>query len=212
MLLVRALAGLLVTAGMMWLVWWQIRLTYPAFLTVETMAASRERGLSFDRHYAMPLDFCIIAPFIGLCVFLCAPQWNWLAGLWMAILTAIIIAGCIMLWRNGHEAHALDGMITPAGWVHALFAAVGVWVVLMVLVMTPAPPAVLLLVMCIIAPAFLFVGQHMFLGMINWDGAADTFRDQPLQNPAGWAVLFLGTALVWWRTWMLIPNEYWRLI
>lgn len=211
-MLLRALAGLFVTGSLMWLVWWQIRITDPVFLTVENMVGNREHGLSFDRHYAMPLDFCIIAPFMGLCVFLCAPQWRAWDGGFVAIITVLIIAGCIMLWRNGHEAHALDGMITPAGWAHALFAAVGVWVVLMVLVMTPAPPAVLLLVMCIIAPAFLFVGQHMFLGMINWADDASTFRDQPLTNPVGWVVLAIGTSLVWWRAWVLIPNEYWRLI
>jgi hypothetical protein len=211
-MLLRAILSVLLTAGLMGLVVWQIRRTAWPFNTVETMGHGKEFGISIDRHYAMSLDFCVIAPFVGLCVFLCAPQWSLSTGSMLAVISALVIAVCLWLWKDGNEAHAHDGRITEVGWVHAFFAFVAVWAFVMVLFGTARPDPVLLLIMSIVVPAFLFVGQHMFLALIDYEANAYTFDDTPLSEFKGWAILIIATAVVWWRAWVLIPSSFWNSI
>lgn len=40
----------------------------------------------------------------------------------------------------------------------------------------------LVLILCVVVPAFFFVGTHKYLGMINYAGAAATYPDKPLQD------------------------------
>lgn len=210
-MLLRALLSLLLVGVLQALVVWQIRLAArDGFLTVEQLAARNERALSFDRHYAMALDFTLIAPFSGLTVFLCAPQWDVLGGAKVLLLTLVAMAGLVWVWSGGHEAHARDGSVTGAGWVHALFATVAVWVIAMALTSTPRPEPVLLLAMCIVVPAFLFTGTHMFLGLVNFAGDATTFPGRPLADPVAWCVTLGGCALVWGYAFVRIPASFWH--
>lgn len=210
-MLLRALASLGLTAALMSLVWMQIPAAHKdGYLTVEQLAARGVQALSFDRHFAMPIDFCILAPFAGLVVFLSMRSW----GLFEAVVTAagalvFVILCMYVLWIGGTEAHVHDHKPTEAGWYHGIFAAVVIWALAMLLIFTKDPQPVLLLVAGIVVPAFLFVGTHKFLGMINYAGAATTLSGDPLRDIVGWAVVAGGTAIVWWRVCVLIPAEFW---
>lgn len=177
------------------------------FLTVEQLVRSNTQGLSFDRHYAMPLDFCVIAPFVGLCIVLCGAQWReW--DIWFyAGLAAAVVAGLVWFWTGLPTPEAHQKGLT--GVYHGAFFWVALTVILLVM-QTPNPPPVLMLVMCVVVPAFLFVGNHMYLGMLNYDGAASTYPDKPLQNAVGWIVVVGGFAAVVVRSWFVIPASFWQ--
>lgn len=180
------------------------------WLMVEQLMARGEKGgTSFDRHYAMPFDFAIIAPFIGLTLFLCWSQWgNPNSRLLAAIIAIAVTIGCLWLWKGGHEAHAHGGT-TAAGYLHGVFVCVAMWGIIMLVVFTPRPEPVLLLVLCVVVPAFLFLGQHMYLGLLNWNGEASTYINNPLRDVMGWSVTIISTGALWWRTSKLIPQSFW---
>lgn len=182
------------------------------YLTVEQMVRNKRRGISFDRHYAMPIDFCIIPGTVALSIVLCASQWQvWQVALSFLISIVFILFCMYVLWIGGNEAHVHDRKPTQAGWAHGIYAIIATALMFMVLVFTPAPNPVLLLILCIVVPAFLFVGQHMFLGMINKWGSASSFNgNYPLSNPVGWGVLICFTAIVWTRSYSLIPTAFWQ--
>jgi hypothetical protein len=211
-MVVRAIAALLVMVGLMLLVWLQIRAAdTDKYLTVEQLLNRGLKALSWDRHYAMPLDFCIIPPTVALSIFLCGMQWTTKNMIVAGLLSAGVIVLCVyVLWIGGNEAHVHDGKPTPAGYQHGVYAAIAAWAFIMVLCFTPQPEPVLLLILCIVVPAFFFVGQHMFLGMINFRGSASTFSGNPLSDIKGWAVLVVITGAVWWRTYALIPSSFWE--
>lgn len=209
---VRAFFALWTMAALMVLVQLQINAANSdQFLTVEQLLKRGIRALSWDRHYAMPLDFCIIPGAVALSIFLCSKQWTWTDMGIAAVISIAVIAFCVyVLWIGGTEAHVHDRRPTHAGLFHGLYAAIAIWAIMMVLCFTSKPEPVLLLVLCIVVPAFFFVGTHMFLGLINFDGAASNFPGNPLKDPVGWSVLILMTGLVWWRTYMLIPTNFWN--
>ncbi len=211
-MLLRASVSLIVMAILMWLVKLQINATNDdGFLTVEQLVASGIKALSFDRHFAMTLDFCIMPGAVALSIFLCSNQWKFQSEAIAAVISVAVILLCVyVLWIGGTEAHVHDRKPTEAGIIHGMYAAVAVWVFIMVLAFTPKPEPVLLLIMCIVVPAFFFVGTHMFLGMINFAGAASTYAGKPLRDPVGWSVLIVATGAVWWRTWMLVPADFWQ--
>ena len=212
MLALRTAVSLGLMALLMYLTWRQIPAAQAdGYLTVEQLAKRGIRALSWDRHYAMVLDFCILPGTTALVVFLSANQWNMQGGLLAAIASGALILFCLfVLWIGGNEAHVHDRWPTEAGFLHAAFAMIVVWAIGMVFVFTPKPEPVLLLILCIVVPAFFFVGTHKFLGMINFDGAAATYPDKPLQDLVGWAVIGLTTGLTWWRAWTLIPSSFWQ--
>jgi hypothetical protein len=211
MLFIRAGVSMLAMAGLMGLVYMQIvQADYDRFLTVEQLVSRNIRGLSFDRHYAMVLDFCILPGAVALAIFLCVNQWEPFGAMAsLAIAIAAILLCLYVLWIGGTEAHVHDGKPTEAGYIHALYAVFVVWVFLLTLCFTPKPEPVLLLIFCIVVPAFFFVGTHMFLGMINIQGSATSFPSNPLHDYVGWSVLVIATALTWWRSYMLIPTSFW---
>lgn len=209
-MLVRGFFSLIVTVVMCLLVVAQKNAADQAkFLTVEQVTAQGIKGLSFDRHYAMPIDFCIIAPLTGLAIFLCGTQWDIkLGGIFGLVVVGAVVALCIFWWSlPTKEAH---NQSAAAAVFNGIFFFMALWVMLMVLFGTERPQPVLLLMLCVIVPAFLFVGQHMFLGIINAHGAASTYPDQPLRNVVGWSILLVCTAVVWWRSLTLIPAEFWN--
>ncbi len=180
------------------------------FLTVEQMIWNNVKGLSFDRHYAMPLDFCIIAPFIGLSIFLCGAQWG--AWGWRGIslhtgVAALLTVGLVIFWSRLPTPEAHQQGLT--GIYHGAFFWIALTVAFLVMT-TPNPPPVLMLSMCIVLPAFLFVGNHMFLGMINYDGAAATYPDKPLQNMMGWGIITVVFVAVAARSYIVIPSSFWQ--
>lgn len=211
-MLLRSVIALTIMAILMSLVWLQIKAANSdGYLTVEQLTKRNRKALSFDRHYAMPIDFCILPGFVGLCIFLCGNQWEMGFSALSAGISASTIMFCIfVLWIGGNEAHVHDHVPTPAGLLHGAYATVVMWTIIMVLAFTPQPEPVLLLVMCIIIPAFFFVGTHMFLGMINFQGAASTFPSNPLKDPVGWSMIIGITGTVWARTYFLIPSSFWE--
>lgn len=213
-MLLRAVLALGTMAALMLLVWLQIpAANADRYLTVEQLVARGIRALSFDRHYAMPIDFAIFPGLVALIIFLCAGQWTWVSSSIVAGISFVIIVLCVFgLWIGGNEAHVHDHMPTVAGYLHAVYAMVVVWAILMLLINTQNPQPVLLLIICIAVPAFFFVGTHKFLGMINYAGAASSFPDNPLKDIAGWAVIVVTSGLVWWRTYMLIPYSFWESV
>lgn len=177
------------------------------FLTVEQLVKRGIHGLSFDRHYAMPLDLCIIAPFVGLSMFLCASQWSTSSIAVHAIIAGVITIGLVWFWSTlpTPEAHQ-QGLV---GIYHGVFFWIALTVALLVAT-TPNPPPVLMLSMCIVLPAFLFVGNHMFLGMINYNGSASSYPDKPLQNMMGWGIVvgvFIAMSI---RSYIVIPSSFWQ--
>lgn len=211
-MLLRAVFSLLVMAVLMWLVKLQINAAHAdGYLTVEQIARKGIKALSWDRHYAMPIDFAIFPAYAALSIFLCAPQWtlphSFIAGVisWAAILFCIFV-----LWIGGTEAHVHDHRPTVAGYEHGVFAVILVWVWLMVLVFTPKPEPVLLLVTLITVPAFFFVGTHLFLKMINFEGDAATLNmGRSLGDPVAWSLVVGSALLVGWRSYVLIPPSFW---
>ena len=185
----------------------------PGYLTVEQLAKRGLRALSWDRHYAMVIDFCIIPGTVALAIVLCAKQWDLFgtSSVVTALATVAVILFCLfVLWIGGNEAHVHDRWPTQAGFLHALFAAIAAYVIAMVLINTERPDPTFLLILCIVVPVFFFVGTHKFLGLINYAGAATTYPDKPLQDLVGWAVIVVMSGLVWWRTWVLIPSSFWQ--
>jgi len=211
-MLLRAFFSLWTMTMLMFLVQLQINAAdTDGYLTVEQLLKRGIRALSWDRHYAMPLDFCIIPGAVAISIFLCSKQWTWMdMGIAAAISIAVIVFCVYVLWIGGTEAHVHDRKPTEAGLFHGLYAIVAVWAFVMVLGFTARPEPVLLLILCVVVPAFFFVGTHMFLGMINFRGAASSFPGNPLWDPVGWSVLVLMTCLVCWRTYALIPGEFWQ--
>jgi hypothetical protein len=209
--MLRATIALLVMAVLMLLVKLQINAAVAdGYGTVEQLAKRGIKALSFDRHYAMPIDFAIFPGYVALCIFLCANQWTFWNGLFTAIGSWVAILFCLfVLWIGGTEAHVHDGRPTLAGYEHGVFAAIVVWTAVMVLVCTPKPEPVLLLVTCLIVPVFFFVGTHMFLGMINFNKAATTFSGNPLRDPVGWTIIIGSFAAVATRSYFLIPQSFW---
>lgn len=210
-MLLRAIISLVVMVVLMWLVKLQINAAHAdRYLTVEQLVAAGKKALSWDRHYAMPIDYSIFPGLAALCIFLCAQQWTLGHGFWAGVISWGAILFCLfVLWIGGTEAHVHDGKPTLAGYYHGVYAAILVWVMIMTLVFTPKPPPVLLLMLCIAVPAFFFVGTHMFLGMVNAEGAATTYPNHPLKDPVGWTVIVVVTGIVWWRSYMLIPQSFW---
>lgn len=214
MLALRALIGFAVMAFLMYLTWRQIPAAQAdGYLTVEQATKRGIKALTWDRHYAMVVDFCIIPGTALLAIVLCAKQWELFgtSSIVTALVTVAVILFCLfVLWIGGTEAHVHDRWPTTAGFLHAVYAAIAAWIIAMVLVNTPRPEPVLLLILCIVVPAFFFVGTHKFLGMINFDEAASTYSDKPLQDVVGWVIIVLITGLVWWRAWTLIPSSFWQ--
>lgn len=210
----RAFFGFATMFVLMWLVWLQIKAANTdGYLTVEQLVhIVKRKALSFDRHYAIVIDFCIIPGTVALSIVLCGKQWDmlWSGGV-TAVVTIVVLLFCLfVLWIGGTEAHVHDRWPTTAGFLHAAYAAIAGWVMAMVLINTPKPEPVLLLILCIVVPAFFFVGTHKFLGMINFAGAAATYPDQPLKDPIGWAVIVVATGATWWWTYELIPTSFWE--
>jgi hypothetical protein len=209
MLLLRALASSLVAGSMMLLVIMQMDAAARVqWLTVEQILRNGKRGLSFDRHYAMPFDFAVISPFVGLVIFLCMPQWTMRHFFITGIGATILAIGLVTFWYKLPAKEAHNQSLRVAIY-HGIFLAVGLWAILLVDAFTPNPEPVLLLVVCVILPAFLFLGTHMYLGLINWTGAASTFSGKPLDDRVGWALLVVATAAQCWRAFVLIPASFW---
>jgi hypothetical protein len=210
-MIARLIASLGMMALLMLLVYLQIRSAdADKYLTVEQLQARGLHALSFDRHYAMPIDFCIFPGVVALTMLLCIQQWD----IWRAMLAFVIaiaaITFCVkVFWIGGNEAHVHDHKPTDAGVFHGVYAAIVVWIMIMALCFTPKPEPVLLLVISIAIPAFFFVGTHKFLGLINTHGAATSYPDQPLKDVAGWIVTIGISGIVWWRSYMLIPSSFW---
>jgi drug/metabolite transporter superfamily protein YnfA len=181
------------------------------WLTVEQLVENAQHGLSFDRHFAMPFDLVVIAPFIGLVSFLCFSMWEGGDMMKAASMSAVASVALVVFWYNlpGKEAHnqSLEVAI-----YHGIFLAIALWAIIMVDVFTTRPEPAVLLMLCIVLPAFLFVGTHMYLGLINWDAAAWTYTGNPLKDPVGWTILITATAVQIWRTWVLIPPSFWDSI
>ncbi len=214
MLALRAAIGLAVMALLMYLTWRQIPAAQAdGYLTVEQLSRAGKKALSWDRHYAMVIDLCVIPGTVALAIVLCGKQWDFFgmgSGITALAVVAVVLFCLFVLWIGGTEAHVHDRWPTTAGFLHALYAMIAAYSIAMVLVNTPKPEPVLLLILCIVVPAFFFVGTHKYLGMINFDGAASTYHDKPLADVVGWAVIVVVTALVWWRTWVLVPTSFWQ--
>ena len=208
MLITYAVLGLCIAVLLTGLVIIQINTAGSiGMLTVEQLVAGAKKALSFDRHYAMPFDFAILPAFLGLGVFLHVKQWVRDDMLLCTGVTIVITLALVFAWSKfpGEEAHK-DFVV---GGVHGLYVVIGLWIALMVLVYTPKPEPVYLLVLCAVVPAFLFLGQHMYLGVINYYHEAATYEGNPLANIGGWAGLVVISGLVWWRSYVLIPSEFW---
>jgi hypothetical protein len=79
------------------------------------------------------------------------------------------------------EAHTHDGYTTVAGWIHGLFAGIGVWVLLMFFLTPTSPPATardILIVSAILTP-FFFLGvtkfsrKWKFVNWVRWQVAGE---------------------------------------
>ncbi len=209
MTMLSLLISLMVLIGMWLLCIGQIHYASEGnLLTVEQVVKSGVKALPWERHFAMVLDPTIIAPTTALIVFLCLTQWRMPSSLITAVAVGIFTYACWVLWGKSStpEAHTK----TFAGVLHAVFFGIGVWAVVMVLINTPRPEPVLLLALCFIFPAFIFVGNHMWLGIINMYGDASSYPDKPLQNPVGWVIIIVTTLFVWIRSYNLIPSSFWQ--
>ncbi|MBC7836973.1 hypothetical protein H7X87_04355 [Acetobacteraceae bacterium] len=210
-MLLRLLISLGLTGFLMGLVVLQMwTASRDKFLTVENLFHMGHGGLSLDRHYAISIDFCILAPFIGLVVFACAKEWGRDEMLTMAAISIFVTCIFVWMWSGGNEAHAHDRHTTAAGMLHGVYMAIVLWTILMVFVFTPKPDPMLLLVMCVVVTAFLFVGTHKYLGLINMWGDARTYDGQPLKDGGGWAVIIGATLLMGVRAYFLIPSSFWQ--
>ena len=209
MLLFHAITALGITMLLMLLVWGQMRAADAGkMLTVEQVTDSHEEALSFDRHYAMPIDFCIISPFIGIVIFLCCTQWDGIDEAIAAFISIILTVILIVFWLiiPGKEAHKLLFVASE----HGIFVLIALWAFIMLMAFTPRPEPVLLLVACVVVPAFLFVGQHLYLGLINWNGSASSYPGHPLQNRSAWFIIIIASILMATRSYYLIPQSFWN--
>ena len=206
-----------ITAFMMSLVWEQIRAASRVGLnTVEQVVAAGKQAQSFDRHYGMVMDFVLIAPFTGLSVFLCGNQWTeWRVAI-ASLISLAVTALFTVFWKKQAHPDYEDphNSYIHIAVLHAAFMAIVLAVALLVVFFTPAPQPVLLLAMCVVMPAFLFVGQHMFLGLINFRGDASSYPPpyKPLKNWVSWGVLVVVATGLIWRTIYLVPSQFWTTI
>lgn len=205
----RLMVGGVLMASLIGLVLMQMhRAAGIGWLTTEQLMARGEKGLSFERHFAMPFDLVVIPAVVLLAVLLCGKEWSIAGSNWMAVVAIVVTIALVVFWLKlpGKEAHK-DYIV---GILHGLYVFLALWVMLMVFIKTSQPNPVLLMVLGLIVPMFLFLGQHLYLGLINWNGEATTYGSQPLKDIVPWAVIIAVSSVVWWRIWMLIPSAFWR--
>ena len=208
-MLFRAFWCLALTAFLMLLVWLQIwEARRIGWAMTEQLISNGLVGRPIERHYAMPFDTVVVAPFVGLAVFLCWPQWKVWDMTAVAISSAVVATLLGWFWYHlpNKEAHNQSVVMEV---LLCVFLAVAVWTMVMVALRTPRPEPVLLLFMAAILPAFLFLGEHMFFDILNKGGIATSYNDRSINNPIAWVILIAPTLALWWRTRVLIPQSFW---
>lgn len=85
------------------------------------------------------------------------------------------------------EAHVRDGRLTLAGWIHALYMAVALAVLILFYLTTDPVSKQLMWFSTVLLIVHVMIGNHFVLGWIDppW------YPDRPLRNPIGWATVIV---------------------
>ncbi len=98
------------------------------------------------------------------------------------------------------EAHVQNGRLTRAGWVHLVYMAGIMGVLVLFYFYTPNPSPRIVIATSALLLVHLVLGLHFVLGLIkpSW------YPGRPLSDPATWITLGSSSLLLAWRTWYLI--------
>jgi hypothetical protein len=168
--------------------------TATGFLTVSQMhRRGLEFGLPFIWHFGMWGDLLIVSPLVAYLVGRHLARWRV-----PSIFSSIVVGGAIsglMSWTYtfGHvpEAHVLNHRLTGVGWVHFVYMAVALAVILQVLLFTRGVTRGLLGVADVCLIVHVLLGTHMALGILNAISPLGWYPGDPLRSVLGWSVVVI---------------------
>lgn len=164
---------------------------YDEFLTQTQMRQQGiHNGWSLMEHGGMWADVFIVSPVVAYIASNYDLDWSWRG---LAFLGACSVAVLILVhvYEKGGlvnpEAHTHDGKTTAAGWIHAIYAVLALWVLgEFFLGLIPFPAKTDLLVMAVVLTAFFYLGVMKFSP--RWKLTGDVQKQLNIQTVAIWAI------------------------
>ena len=164
------------------------------YLTRDQMLA---RGISygypFTEHGGMTADVFIISPLVAYLVSHYRLPYASIGSLLAFVISlATVLSLGKMYASNSYgtpEAHVHQGRTTPAGWVHGLFALLGLWVCVLFYTITPHVEGRELIGVSAVLTIFFPLGAMKFAHRWKWDASSVT------QVAIGVSVLWMATAI-----------------
>lgn len=158
------------------------------------------QGFPFIIHGGMWSDFFVISPLIAFLTYSYASQWS--VSAWtMAALTGSVVSLLLhfLVYLRGElpGSHGYNGKTTVAGWLHIVYTALALTVVILFLFATNGISNVVLVAtsaILILHPLTPLMGQ----ALANKFGP-EWFPQNPFREPGIWVALVVIWAFVVWR-------------
>ena len=198
-----AAKGILTFATMEFLVAVQaLAARHDHFLTAAQMINYHSSfGLPFIWHFGMWGDFFVVSPLCAVVVAHFSWQWRRIDVV-LATAAALILSSAMVYsysLSDIPQAHVQRHHTTLVGWLHLLYMAVALAVILLFYFRTTSPSrSIIILVTCALC-VHLFVGTNMVLGIVKLAGGASWYPAQPLTSIPGWITFAIGSAVLFWR-------------
>jgi hypothetical protein len=171
------------------------------FGTRKQLKARGVDGYCFTQHGGMLSDVIIVSPIVA---YILSKHWFDLFG-WRSILIGaidiVVVLKLLSVYRvwsvKTPEAHAHNGKITIAGWIHTVYAVIGIWTVAM-FYFAPATPAVPLADMLVVTLLFM---PWCVLGTVKFSPLW-SLKNSDIMTMVGtavafWLVFFIRAPFVW---------------
>lgn len=138
-------------------------------------------------------DVFILSPLLGLMVALYGSEWETRQVALSSLMGVLISALMHWTYTLGKlpEAHTRAGMLTSVGWVHSVYMAAALTIIILFYFCTPHPAAGFIVAADILLVVHVIAGTHLVLGFVHpvW------YPDRPHKNPQTWIVV-IGVALI----------------
>jgi hypothetical protein len=172
------------------------------FLTVLQMQGRGVNlGLPFVWHFGMWGDVFIVSPLTAYVTGRFSKSWRLR---WILLSLAIGLAAAVaMSWSytlpDVQEAHVQHHSLTPAGWVHLVYMALALAILIQFFFFTENIPSRLLRRGSVLLVVHVILGTHMALGALHLVIPLDWYPGEPLKSIIGWSIIAAVAGGLTWR-------------